>query len=1623
MRVWQNKFFLSPQPINTITLSADREKIFALSAEHISCFARATGEALFHHPHKAKSAPYKLLSVKGLLALYLGDSAISLLSEEAKLIRQISLEKSNSPSLEAVSADGESIYLNSGYPNYSLRRINVTTSKEEWSFKGYSSNESFAKDMALFLNEEETEYLFFIKDKPAKAPIPKTAKHPVLSPDGSLLAYIGDYNIARIKDMKTQTELELQMYWGGIHTLLFSPDQSRLLCASHEGDFGCYDTKTGALLFRRQLRAHTRVPIIFMDDVLYLAISNRIERYDANTGAELDPPSLCAPSKQLIWANNSLYATSYRQEDRAVLQLSATGDAQERHNATHVAAAKDCALLVGKYARLVGDKTEVLLSDIGRRGVVFAAISPDAKHFVLRDDNAPSEIRAYSRSGRIQAVLEKDPYQKPCEGAFSADSSLFALIGKNPGILLFETKTWQQKDAITAGKTRFLRAIFHPNQNQLLVVAVTGELSLIGIQEEQTLWSVVPAKKKPKKENPPMLAFSPDGAQCFVAHESTLRAFSSKDGKPKGEHKLPAPISAMVAANNGALYLSLEDCSLVALDELFPPMLAEPKKSPGVFAEKLSTEEEIEAASWENFSIERDWEPLKKALLAIESTGGVTELHRRCTKKIQALGARLNHANIHIVGPTAYALSSNKKHLAVGSFVGDDYERGGHLSIWDVASGRCINSFHISGGGVGWPDYESCIQWSPDDSRLGLAWSTNAVGSLDPFSASSAWCGYSCATNGWSRPPAWCWSPDGKELFIACWGESMSTPGGIIPSEQGTISEQHVQWMKGPTWRNNKDEDEERLEPQKQVRWLPDGKIIGYNNHSTVYAIDRRTRELLWRRTYISPIALLPEGGFIHTLTALEICDTDGNKQNTLPKKGDISEIFVHGERIATTDAKGVTIYEKGRKLCQIKSDLKAKAFDFVDAFSWVWSPDGTHGAVLTDSHVIEVYEITKEAKKLNSFQASEYVSGLLWGDAGVIIAISPEVIQFWDALRGVLLADHPFTPEAEGEPLLTLKGKDLGARFTQNPNFSVKVDGRAEWAFALENGIVYAPSNAHSSLDTLLCFVLEKHSWPYRWSPIEPGDNASSQIGLPECTLSSEEKEELQKRLSKTAKKEVFPPKKKATLDDFIDAYLESVKSIGRGWHYHVSEQKRRLAIFFVNNGNLDRAKQMIKEIPEEYKHQALIASAVSALHLAKDKKNHPAAKEFLQLAEANKPRDKSWYQTWVNGSLGGAKFMLGDKKAAEEHFAEAEKGLSQESNQFQFCAFLAGIYLDIGETQRAIALMTAKTPWQGGLSHFFVRFFTKLLDGGFINEAEKLFEHIEKQSGLKDFQLLEVVVSALTKRGEHEKLLSWISRFQGLSTKELVAKTLLELAQQKKATALKHWTEKIEKDKQWPDEFAFWVELGMRLDSKSAEPYLDELYKNRKALSDKSHNKGEFASNLAKALLAKKKVKEATELKSLLTQDHERILFYTALGSHASAEAKKELKALFAGTKAVKENISELAKSAFEAGDMDEYKATIEKMLNLGTDWDRRWSSEAAIRLQISLGDWVGVYESIQKIPPSRRNSPLKDIIQGAVQAGKLAEALFFLQKLPTTDLNDRPNVTFRSFLQIAGLREEEV
>jgi hypothetical protein len=157
---------------------------------------------------------------------------------------------------------------------------------------------------------------------------------------------------------------------------------------------------------------------------------------------------------------------------------------------------------------------------------------------------------------------------------------------------------------------------------------------------------------------------------------------------------------------------------------------------------------------------------VRDKLFAIEDKEGITEAHQFFVDRLIERGAKKLNPFAHQSQSVAWGRRPNGRYLAVGSWVGDDYDRGETLIVWDIPAARVVQIVDPVSGGVRWPDYPKQLQCSADSERLGVGINTNDVAMYDLFREKSAILDEAYVTDRWSRPPAWSLAPDGARVHL-----------------------------------------------------------------------------------------------------------------------------------------------------------------------------------------------------------------------------------------------------------------------------------------------------------------------------------------------------------------------------------------------------------------------------------------------------------------------------------------------------------------------------------------------------------------------------------------------------------------------------------------------------------------------------------------------------------------------------------------------------------------------------------------------------------------------------------------------------------------------------------------
>jgi len=533
----------------------------------------------------------------------------------------------------------------------------------------------------------------------------------------------------------------------------------------------------------------------------------------------------------------------------------------------------------------------------------------------------------------------------------------------------------------------------------------------------------------------------------------------------------------------------------------------------------------LEGARWEALEVERDVARVREGLAALEATTGIGAAHRSWTQALSERGVlQLGHGQGHTASVVGFGLSGCGRYLATASWLPEgEYEAGGSLVIWDVTAGRAVNTLTPIEGGIGWPGYGECVQWSPDGRFVGLAFSTNAVGHVLPFGEVAQPLTNAMVTNGWSRPPAFCWSPDSRQLAVGCWGPA-EVPGCVIELDRTRLGEDRARWFARTRPESIRAEDGTmpELQPQKALRWFQDGRIVGHNNHGQALAVDAATGELRYLTLARTPAAWSPDGRRLaHCAVGLVLYDAETGRPTmdlpmvmgatTLRWSADSRRLAMVVDETSPYGADpGVHIYEGAQLLCSIDTCPQRAAWDFTDGCPWAWSPDGESAAVLVAGGAVEIWEVGPSPARIRILDSPHKVSGVLWGANGVVIGISENDIVFWSSHTGAILGAFEVGTHPEGATPLRHRKGDVGASFDVDPSFGL--DGR--WACAFPDGTVLADPTQAAQLDDAVAWVAARRiAWPWRWGEGRVFGDLAALLEAPACPIGASDRASLRRR------------------------------------------------------------------------------------------------------------------------------------------------------------------------------------------------------------------------------------------------------------------------------------------------------------------------------------------------------------------------------------------------------------------------------------------------------------------------------------------------------------------------------
>lgn len=804
----------------------------------------------------------------------------------------------------------------------------------------------------------------------------------------------------------------------------------------------------------------------------------------------------------------------------------------------------------------------------------------------------------------------------------------------------------------------------------------------------------------------------------------------SKDEARRGLEELGAKVAASVSARTDLVFAGAksgakagpaavrgipihdEDALVAVLDGREPGTTPPSPPFTGVPDERMGPGEAldiIENADWSAFSPKRDTVPLRAALHALERAHGVTDAHRLATARLRDAGALLRHSDVPHGEVNGHALSPDGRHLAVGSWTGDDYDRGGVLQIFEVATGRCVHAIDGIMGGVGFPDYARSLQWSADGTRIALEYNTNATGVWDPFgTAREPIADAFFLASG--RPLGMALAPDGRRalvyggrsgflrnVIVAMHEGSVAGPPDAAP--EGTEPIEFGAPVSGESEETSSDEPRFVLH---RAFWSRDGsRVYGEAwDACTAISLDVEKRQVSWMlRLEEDADAAPPEWSPDERLLAyqrggrLVVADAlTGETTAELPAYPG-ADVLCWGPdgRLAVVDPAGGTVGiidgTRGEHRHDLDVQIARSNPRGSDARSWAWSPDGEHAACVTAEGRIEIWSLGARPERLRVLDRVRLAAGqgedgfgLEWPAADVLIAIGSHAVRFLRPGTGETVADHPFHHAPAARRPLLLAGREVGDRLRLDPTFALDGD---TWAVAFEDGTIIAPPGRDHDLDDRIHWAIARRfAWPWRWGDrtVFP-DPAHAGAGT-----TAPETERLlapfRGRGSTAQATGTWPPADTATVTDLIavvrGTLVDLRRSASSGYGEWIVDTLQQLAMIHARRGEAAEARDLALAMPDHRRrpgHLARIALALGAAGF--DAEAAAVLPSAGVLGDVHDAADLA--------ALAGACAVLGHRDRAEQWFAAAREAADADRSNWDLRLPLVWALTECGREREA--------------------------------------------------------------------------------------------------------------------------------------------------------------------------------------------------------------------------------------------------------------------------------------------------------------------------------------------------
>ncbi|GAA2444271.1 hypothetical protein GCM10010191_71230 [Actinomadura vinacea] len=778
----------------------------------------------------------------------------------------------------------------------------------------------------------------------------------------------------------------------------------------------------------------------------------------------------------------------------------------------------------------------------------------------------------------------------------------------------------------------------------------------------------------------------------------------------------------------------------------------------------------LDGADWSAFTPERDVPPLRARLADLERAEGVTDAHRLATRRlIDAGAARLLHPYGHDTEIVAHAMSPDGRYLATGSWVGDDYDAGGVLQIWEVAAGRCVNTVRRIAGGIGWPGYERTIQWSADSSRIAMAHSTNRVGVWtfdgEPLATIDV-------SDGNSRPSEFALSPDGRGVYFHCGTNGDGgLQGCVVPLDRG-----HLSWLP-----NHLETDhpylmarrlpeavrddfaglEERDDDWRVGQWIedpvwsPDGtRLFGAN----AISVDAGTREVVW----YAPgkfARLSPDGGLVAAVTRRGLFLRDAStgrircgpfalgkpvSLHWAPGRA-VNRLAVLTPPTGTAETGGVHIFDDDRLVFSAQVPHSGWGNQAGDHNAWAWAPGGERAAFLTIEGSAEVWSFADPAnpRPIQSVLAGG-ADTVYWGADDTLVVLDDVVMQFVKVETGEVVGDFyslyvpPGPRPVEGELVAEFEGQI----------FALDEDN---WAMTLQPDAVIAPEGGEDELDAVLAWgVGRRHAWPVRWGELRvlpDALTAADVLGSGDGELLREHRAELEE--SDGDEPAEWPPPNTASVDDLFEAARGSLADLDdHGWGSHIADHLRAAARLRARHGEAEAAMILVGDIPEPADRLAAASDVAVILARAGDIRSARAA---FSLAQSLFPSvDQKMFDADRSASFGAVCHALGETGTAEQWFRHARASITIEPNPWQDHIAVMHSMLECGRDDLVRALLDDRAGHPGGSFFWEAEWLVYLLRTGHSDLAREF-------QSLPGWDVPYEVLTVLAEHGHADLVETW--------------------------------------------------------------------------------------------------------------------------------------------------------------------------------------------------------------------------------------------------------------------------